>query len=151
MVRGNGFPMCDAGGSHFVSARIPAVRITQNVTNQDRQIRLKDIFIHNHPVAQFIISQVDQVLPIFGVMVHDLVGWIEGIINLSPQDLADLLICVLAVQSIRADQEDILLGDARFQAFFDQNGDSCLAMGILLEAALYPIGKTDRYFGTRTD
>ncbi len=82
VVCGDGAPVGDPGGGHLVAAAVPAVRIAKHMPDQDRQVRIKDFAVHDHRVAQLVISQVDQVLPVFEVVVDDLVGRGKLVVNL---------------------------------------------------------------------
>src|SRR5690554_2370624 len=74
MVGGYALPGGNPGGAVLIPSRISPIRITQDMPNQYRQIRIVNLFVHYHSVSKLIIAQIDQIVPIFRVMINNLVS-----------------------------------------------------------------------------
>ena len=72
MVCGDAPPMGNAGGAVLVSAGIAAVGIALRMSNQDGQIRIIDIFVHEHMIPLLGVAKVHHVLAVLTVVAGDL-------------------------------------------------------------------------------
>ena len=143
MVAGNAPPMADAGRTVLVAARIAAIRIALRMPDEDRNIRVKHVFVHDHMVARLGISKVYQVIVVFAVMAGDLPERIKLIKQLLAEDRAHLLHRCTRVQSVGKQQEHILLLHADAVKLVEAGADRHLAVRGRLVAALYDIRNDD--------
>ena len=74
MVGSYGTPVGDTGRTVLVASGITAVGIALGVTNQDGNIAIEHILIHQNPIAALGTAQIHQMLIIFRIMTCNLMG-----------------------------------------------------------------------------
>ena len=79
------------------------------MSDQDGHITVINIFVHDHRVSSVCHAEVYQMVIVFAVMVDDLVGVPELMEQFFPEDIADLLLRILPVQTVGADKKDVFL------------------------------------------
>ena len=146
VVGANAPPVGDTGGAVFIASGVSPVWVAQGMSDEHGQIGIMHGLVHDDPVAHCIKAEIDQVLPVFAVMIGDLVGPPEFVENLFAQKSLDFFPCVLSLQSVAADQPDIFLFDACFIKLFQDDGDGHLAVGGLLHAPFDLVRENKGYF-----
>ena len=72
MVAGNASPVGDAGGAVLVAARVAAVGVALGVADEDGDVALIDVLVHQHRIARAGDAQVDHVLIVLAVVAGEL-------------------------------------------------------------------------------
>ena len=103
MVAGNTPPVGDSRSTVLITAGVSAIGISLHMSDQDGNITVIDIFVHQHRIAPAGSPEVNEVVIVLTVMVHDLAGGIELIEKLVTQDAPYLKDRVLPVKAVGAD------------------------------------------------
>ena len=77
MVGSYGTPVGDTGRAVLVASGITAIGIALGVTDQNGNITIEHILIHQNPIAALGTAQIHQMLIIFRIMTCDLMGPIK--------------------------------------------------------------------------
>ena len=131
---------------NIIEVRKPQISgqlVAENVADQDRKILFEDLPVHDDSVSHGVGPQVHQVFPVFGVVIDDLTGGQEVVVDLVAEDGPPLLPGVLPVKAHGADELDVFLPHPGGQALLYQQRDGGFAMGSPLEPAFHPVGETD--------
>ena len=125
MVGSNGTPVGDAGRTMFIAAGIASIGISLGVSNEDCNIAVIYIFVHEDRISPVCGTQIYHMVIILAVMSDDLMGIPELMKQLFPQDRPYLLLRASGVKAVGADHQDILFLHAhRIQFLKDQlNGE----------------------------
>ncbi len=144
VVGTDALPMCDARGAVLVATRIAAIGIAEHVPDEHCKIGLKDFFIHDDMrMVGFFIAKIDQVGPVFAIVIDDLPSGPKSIEDSVAKEASDFFLSIFAMEAVGADKFDVFFLDAGAAAFFDDKGDGDFSMGVGLGAPFYPIGKHD--------
>ena len=108
MVAGDGPPVGDPGGAVLIAAGVPPIGVALSVADQDRDVTLEDIPVHQHRVPPPGGPQVHHVVGVLAVVGGDLAGVIELVEQLLPQNLFHLTHGGPGVQAVGKQQENIL-------------------------------------------
>lgn len=109
MVARDGAPVGDAGGAVLVAAGIAAVGVALAVADEDRDVTLKDIAVHQHRITAVGMAQVHHIGGILAVMAGDLTGIVEFVEQLLAEDLPHLRDRGTGVQAVGDHQQHVLL------------------------------------------
>ena len=77
VVRRDGTPMGNARSAVLISAGVTAVGIALRMADENRHVRVIDVFIHDDVVAVIRVAEIDKVVVILAVVAGDLAGIIE--------------------------------------------------------------------------
>src|SRR5699024_2735702 len=74
MVGGDAAPVADAGGAMLVAAGVAAVGVALGVADEDGDVGVIDVLVHDDVVAGGGVADVHQVVIVLAVVAGDLVG-----------------------------------------------------------------------------
>ena len=77
MVGGDGTPVGNAGGTVLVAAGVTAVGVALGMADEDGNVAVEDVLVHENRVAPLRQAQVHHVLRVLGVVGSNLVGPVE--------------------------------------------------------------------------
>ena len=143
VVRGDGAPVGNARGAVLVAAGVAAVGVALRMADEDRDVRIVDVLVHNDVVAVLGIAQIDEVLVILAVVAGDLAGIIEFAKQLVAEDGLHLRHAGARMQTVGEQQQDVLLLHADGIQLVDAGTDGDLAVAGRLIAALDDIRDDD--------
>ena len=145
-MAGYASPVGDTGSAVLVAAGITAIRISLHMPDQNRQITVIDIFIHQNRVTPSCGTQIYHVFLILTVMTDNLPGMPELVEQLLPENGSGILFGTSWVKAVRDDQKDILFLHTSCIQFFQNITDTQLPVAGRLFTALDPVGnnKGDR-------
>ena len=135
--------MGDAGGAVLVAAGIAAVGVALAVADEDRDVTLKDIAVHQHRITAVGMAQVHHIGGILAVMAGDLTGIVEFVEQLLAEDLPHLRDRGTGVQAVGDHQQHVLLFHAAGVELVQAGPDGYLAVAGGLAAALDDVGDHD--------
>ena len=141
--------MGDAGGAVLVAARIAPVGVALGVADEDRDVGLVDMAVHDDRIAGVGGAEVDKIFPVFAVVVEDLVAVPEFVEQGVAQDATDFGLGVLAVQAVGADEEYVFFLYASGVEFLQDQGDGDFPVRSGLFAPFHSIRKHDDRRGAR--
>ena len=81
VVGADGAPVGDAGGTVLVAARVAAVGVALRVADEDGDVGVVDVLVHDHVVALRGEAEVDEVVVVLGVVARDLAGALELVVE----------------------------------------------------------------------
>ena len=136
VVRRDGTPMGNARGAVLIAAGVTAVGIALRMADENRHVRVIDVFIHDDVVAVIRVAEIDKVVVIFAVVAGDLAGIIELVKQFVAQNGLHLRHARARVQTVGEQQQNILLFHARRIQLVDARADRDLAVAGRLVAAL---------------
>ena len=137
--------MGDTGGAVFVAAGVAAVGVALGVADEDGNVAVKDILVHQHGVATLGGAQVHHVLVVLGVMAGDLVGPVKLVEQLLAQDLLHLGHGGPGMQAVGEHEEDVLLLHPGGVQLIQAGPDGHLPVGGGLAAALHDVGDDENH------
>lgn len=143
MVGRDAPPVGDTGGAVLIAAGVAAVGVALDMADENGDIAVKDVLVHQHRVAPLGSTQVYHMRRVFGVVGRDLVRPVELVEELLSQNLPHFALGGTGVQAIGEQQQDILLLHAAGVQLLQAGGDGDLPMGGGLAAALHNIGDDD--------
>ena len=143
MVRSDRTPMRNAGRAVLIAAGVTAVGVALRMTDEDGNVGVIDILVHNDVVAVAGIAQIDEMLVILAVVAGDLTGIIELIKQFIAEDGLHLRHAGARVQTVGEQQQDILLLHAGGIQLVDAGADGDLAVAGRLVAALDDVRDDD--------
>ena len=143
--------MGDAGGAVLVAPGVAPVGVALGVADENGDIAVEDIFVHQHRVPPAGGPQVHHMFAVLAVMAGELAGVIELAEQLLPQDLFHLRHGGPGVQSVGDQQQDVLLLHPGGIQLIQAGPDGHLPVGSGLTAALDDIGDDEyhRFAGAR--
>ena len=144
MVGSNGTPMGNPRGTVLIAAGISPIGIPLGMSDENRHIAVIHILVHQYRVSPAGSSQIHQMIIVFTVMVNDLMGVPELVKQLISQYPPDLLLRVLSMKPVGADQQNVLLLYSRIIQFLQNQPDGNLSMGSRLLSPLYPVREDNR-------
>ena len=147
VVGGNGAPVGDSGGAVLVAARVSAIGVALGVANEDGDVCLIDLLVHDDVVAIGGVAQVNEVVVVLGVVRGDLVGPDELVVEVHAKDLASLCVARAGVQAVGEQQQDVIVVDAVGKQLVEAGADGNTTMGRGLRAALHDVGNDDDSLG----
>ena len=139
--------MGDAGGAVLVAARVAAVGVALGVADENRDVGVIDVLVHDHVVALRREAQVDEVVVVLGVVARDLAGALELVVEVVAQDELGLGGGGAGMQAVGEEQEHVVVGDAVGEELVEAGADGHLAVGGGLRAALHDVGDDDDGLG----
>ena len=113
------------------------------MADEDRDVRIVDVLVHNDVVAVIGIAQIDEMLVILAVVAGDLAGIIEFAKQLVAEDGLHLRHAGARMQTVGEQQQDVLLLHADGIQLVDAGADGDLAVAGRLIAALDDIRDDD--------
>ena len=147
VVGADGAPVGDAGGAVLVAARVAAVGVALGVADEDRDVGVIDVLVHDHVVALRREAQVDEVVVVLGVVARDLAGALELVVEVVAQDELGLGGGGAGVQAVGEEQQHVVVGDAAREELVEARADGDLAVRGGLRAALHDVGDDDDDLG----
>ena len=109
MVAGNASPICNPCRAVLVTAGIASIGIALDMTDENRQICFKHVFIHENRISPVRKPQIHHMLRILGIMADDLPAVPERIINFPSKKRQCILVRTSGMQAIGDNKQDILL------------------------------------------
>ena len=143
MVRSDAAPVGDAGGAVLVAAGVAAVGVALGVADEDGDVAVEDVLVHEHRVAPAGGAQIHHVIVVLTVVGGDLVGIVELVKQLLPQNLLHLGNGGPGVQTIGEHEQNVLLAYAAGVQLVQAGPDSHLPVGGGLTAALDDVGNDE--------
>ena len=143
VVGGDGAPVGDAGGAVLIAAGVAAVGVALGVADEDGDVCLEDVLVHQHGVTPVGGAQIHHVFIVFGIVRGDLIGPVELIEQLLAQDFLVLLHGGAGVQAVGDQQQDVLLLHTAFVQNIQTGPNGDLAVGSGLQAALHNVGDNE--------
>ena len=128
--------MGNARSAVLIAAGVTAVGIALRMADENRHVRVIDVFIHDDVVAVIRVAEIDKVVVIFAVVAGDLAGIIELVKQFVAQNGLHLRHAGARVQTVGEQQQNILLFHARRVQLVDARADRDLAVAGRLVAAL---------------
>ena len=135
--------MGNARSAVLIAAGVTAVGIALRMADENRHVRVIDVFIHDDMVAVIRVAEIDKVVVIFTVVAGDLAGIIELVKQFVAQNGLHLRHARARVQTVGEQQQNILLFHARRIQLVDARADRDLAVAGRLVAALDDIRDDD--------
>ena len=145
MVAGDAPPVGDAGGAVLVAAGVAAVGVALGVADEDGDVAVEDVFVHQHRVAPLGGAQVHHVVIVLAVVAGDLARPVELVEQLLAQDLLHLRHGGPGVQAVGEQQQDVLLVHAGLVQLIQAGPDGHPAVGGGLGAALDDVGDDEHH------
>ena len=94
VVRADGAPVGDAGGAVLVAARVAAIGVALRVADEDGDVGVVDVPVHDHVVALRGEAEVDEVVVVLRVVARNLPRPLELVVEVLAQDE----LCISAVE-----------------------------------------------------
>ena len=143
MVGSDASPVGDAGSGVLVAAGVAAVGVALGVADQNGNVAVEDVLVHQDGVAALGGAQIHHVLVIFGVMGGDLVGPVELVEQLFAQDLLHFGNGCTGVQAVGEHEQDVFLADTACVQLVQAGPDGDLTVSGGLAAALDDVGNDE--------
>ncbi len=132
--------MGNARGAVLIAPGIAAVGIALGVADENGDIALEDVFVHQHRVAALGAAQIDHMLIVLAVVGGDLPGVVKLVKKLLPEYLFHLRLGGSGVQAVGDDEENILLFNTAGVKLVKAGSDGDFSVACGLDAAFYDIG-----------
>ena len=120
----------------LVAAGVAAVGVALGVADENGNVAVKDILVHENGVTPLGGAQIHHVLIVFTVVGGDLVGPVELVEHLLAQNLLHLSLGGTGVQTVGEQQQDVFLADTAGIQLVETCTDGNLPVGSGLAAAL---------------
>ena len=111
MVGGDAPPMGNARGAVLVAAGVATIGVALDVADEDGNVAVEDILVHEHRVAPLGGAQVYHMLRVLGIVAGDLVGPVELVKELLAQNLPHLALRGAGVQAVGEQQQNVLFAN----------------------------------------
>ena len=117
------------------------------MADEDGDVGVVDVLVHDHVIALGRKAQVDQVLVVLGVVARDLAAVVELAEQLVAQNLTGLLDARAGVQAVGEQQQHIIVRDAVGEQLVQAHANRHATVRGRLRAALYDVGDDDDHLG----
>ena len=136
-------PVGDSGGAVLISSGITAIRITLHMTDQNRNITVKHIFIHVYRVTPPCGTQINHMFLILAVVADYLPAMPEFIKQLFPENRFRVALLAPGMKTVGNNKENVLFFHTCCVKFPQNIPDRKFPVTGCLFSTLYPVRHND--------